>query len=68
MKNTNWFEKIGFILILIGFVFMILNTSWENNSIPYITEKNMVFTSVGILIWAFAYMKRKANEKKGKRK
>jgi uncharacterized membrane protein len=64
MKNTNWTERIGFLLILIGFIFMLLNDSWENNPIPKIMGKNMMFSSGGLLIWALGHMKRQADEKK----
>jgi uncharacterized membrane protein len=64
MKNTNWAERIGFLLILIGFIFMLLNDSWENNPIPKIMGKSMMFSSGGLLIWALGHMKRQAYEKK----
>ncbi len=63
MKNLNWSERIGFVIILIGFVFMLINDSWENNPIPKITDKNMLLSSIGLLIWALGYMKREASKK-----
>ena len=47
---------------------MILNDSWENNPIPKIMGKSMMFSSGGLLIWALGHMKRQADEKKEKEK
>jgi len=64
MKNNNWAEKIGFILIIVGFVLMVLNDSWENNPIPNITKNNMMIGSLGLLTWALGYMKKQNEQKK----
>jgi vacuolar-type H+-ATPase subunit I/STV1 len=64
MKNINWAEKIGLILMVFGFVFLILNDTWENNPIPQIMERNMMISSAGLLIWAIGHIKREADEKK----
>lgn len=64
MKNTNWAEKIGFVLIIIGFIFALLDGNWENNPIPSITKNSMFINSVGLLTWALGRMKRQAKEKK----
>ncbi|WP_369049393.1 hypothetical protein [Tenacibaculum sp. UWU-22] len=66
MKNTNWAERIGFILIIIGFAFMILNDKWESNPMPKIMGEYMLVGSVGLLVWALGHMKRQADEKKEK--
>lgn len=60
----NWGEKIGFVLIVIGFAFTLLNDTWKNNPIPELMDKNMLINSAGLLIWAMGYMKRQSNEKK----
>ena len=68
LKNTNWAEKIGFILIMIGFLFGVFGDMWQNNPIPNITEKFMLINSLGLLIWAIGNMKRQADEKSKKEK
>ncbi|MFT5265835.1 MAG: vacuolar-type H+-ATPase subunit I/STV1 [Glaciecola sp.] len=64
IKNSNLIEKIGFALIVIGFIFMILNDVWENNPIPEMTDKNMYFNSIGLILWALGYQSRIDKEKK----
>lgn len=66
MKKYNWAEWIGFVFILIGFTMMLLQDSWEDNSFGGILENNLLFSSIGLLIWALGYMKRQAKEKKEK--
>ena len=64
IKNSNLIKKIGFALIVIGFIFMLLNDVWENNPISGIMDKNLYFSSIGLIIWALAYQKRTDNEEK----
>ncbi len=63
IKNSNLLEKIGFALIIVGFVFMILNDTWKDNPIPTLMEKNMYFSSIGLLLWAFGNMRREKESK-----
>lgn len=64
MKNTNLAEKIGFVLIMIGFVFLLLENVWIDNPIPEITKKNLMFGSAGLLIWALGRMKKEVEKQK----
>lgn len=63
IKNNKLIERVGFALIVIGFVFMLLNDVWENNPIPTIMEKNMYFSSIGLIIWALGHQNRISKEK-----
>lgn len=63
MNKTNWAEKIGFALIIIGFVFMLLEDLWKNNPIPKVLENNNLFYTIGLLIWALGYMITQADQK-----
>lgn len=64
IKNINLIEKTGITLIFIGFIFMLLNDLWEANPIAFIMEKNMYFSSIGLLLWALAYQNKKDKENK----
>ena len=66
MKKTNLAEKIGFVIIILGVIFMVLNDKVENNPIQFITKEYLLFNSGGLLIWALGYMKRESDQKKNK--
>ena len=63
IKSSSLMEKIGFSLIVIGFVFMILNDVWEGNPMPKVMDKNMYFSSIGLIMWAFGNNNRTNKEK-----
>ena len=63
MKSTNLTEKIGFVLIIIGFVFLLLEKVWLDNPIPGLINNKILIGSVGLLIWALGRMNREAKEK-----
>ena len=66
MKNMNIAEKIGFGLLIIGFVFMVLNGQIENTSISGILEKYQLFYWGGLAIWAIGNISNTAKKKKQK--
>ena len=66
MKNTNLAEKIGFVVIMIGFVFLLLEKIWIDNPIPGLIKSNLLIGSSGLLIWALGRMKRDAGVKNQK--
>ncbi len=66
IRKSRLVELLGFILIIVGFILMILNDAWDNNPIPNITEKNMYFSSIGLIIWALSYQSRKSEEEQEK--
>lgn len=66
MKNTNWAERIGFTLIIIGFLCMIMNRMVHNELILQITEKYQMFYWSGLCIWALGYIKSESDKKKQK--
>lgn len=66
MKSTNLAEKIGFVLIMIGFIFLLLEKVWIDNPIPGIIKSNLLIGTAGLLIWALGRMKRDAEVKKQK--
>ena len=63
MKSDNLTEKIGFVLIIIGFVFLLLEKVWLDNPIPGLINNKILIGSVGLLIWALGRMNREAKEK-----
>tara|TARA_R110000868_G_scaffold396002_2_gene668032 strand:- start:3769 stop:3996 length:228 start_codon:yes stop_codon:yes gene_type:complete len=66
MKKMNLAEKIGFILIIIGFIFMLLNSQIENNQFSGIVDRYQLFYWGGLAIWAIGYMGKEAKKKKEK--
>jgi len=66
MKNTNWAEKIGLALIIIGFLCMIMNRIVFDELILQITGKYQIFYWSGLCIWALGYMKSEVDRKKQK--
>ena len=66
IKKMNLAEKIGFTLIIIGFIFMLLNGQIENNKFSGIMEKYQLFYWGGLAIWAIGHMGKEAKKKKEK--
>ena len=64
MKNTNWAEKIGFLLIIIGFVGMLINGRTSVSLIAQVAEKYQFFYWSGLAIWALGYWKNQTDRKK----
>ena len=63
IKIINLIEKIGFVLIVIGVPFMILN-DLENNPIPEMTDKNAYICIIGLFLWVLGYQSRRYKGKK----
>ena len=63
-KDFNYLERIGLAIMILGFVFMILNDVWVNNPIPGILERNQLFLWGGLLIGGFGMLKRQNDNKK----
>lgn len=66
MKKMNFLEIIGFVLIVLGFLFMFLNDRIENTSFSFILAKHNLFHWAGLGIWATGYIikgLKKKNEK-----
>lgn len=62
----NLAEKIGFGLIIIGFIFMVLNDRIEDSTFSVILEKYQLFYWGGLAIWAIGFIKKEAEKKKQK--
>ena len=63
MKSPNLTEKIGLVIMVLGFIFLILNDVWENNPIPGILGRNQIFLWGGLVVWAFGNLTSKKDKK-----
>ena len=63
-KDFNYIERIGLAIMILGFVFMILNDVWEDNPIPGVIERHQMFLWGGLLIGGLGMLKRQNDNKK----
>jgi len=59
-------EKIGFGIILIGFVLMILDRVVTDEAILSISKNHVIIYWLGLAIWALGFLQRRKNEQTGK--
>lgn len=63
MKKTNHSEKLGFSLILLGFICMLVEGLFEAKLLSKVAAQYQIFYWLGLIIWALGYMKRKGDKK-----
>ena len=64
IKKYNTLEVIGLVILIIGAIFMVLNDTWEDNTIPKIMDKYLFITGIGLIISIIGTLRRnKATEK-----
>lgn len=66
IKKTNLAEKMGFGLIVLGFIFMILDGRIENELFSSILQKYQLLFWSGLAIWAVGHMKKETVKKQQK--
>ncbi len=55
MRNTNWLEKIGLVLVVIGVILLLTNSLAKNENFLKFTKYHEIFHWVGLGIWAVGY-------------
>jgi vacuolar-type H+-ATPase subunit I/STV1 len=63
IKQMNLAETIGIVLIVIGFIFMILDGRIENELFLSILKKYQLLYWSGLAIWAVGHMKKETIKK-----
>lgn len=59
----NNIEKLGFVAILLGFAFMLLERYVEHSTLVRIFSYHEILYWLGLLIWSVGYMARQSKEK-----
>lgn len=61
-NSTSIAEKIGFVLIITGLIFMFLTDTWKSNPIPKMTNGYLYIAGIGLLVWSLGRKHRLKNE------